>query len=581
VITVATWGLFMDREFGVGDWQILTWQPNKFESFSPGHFLRANVPTFALGLITVLFLTLIVLRRSLAPIRGLTDFAEQLTKGNLRARIDLNTGDEIERLGNSFNQMASQLERHFKALEDTAAIDHAILAAFDGRQIIAQILRHVFDPVQGGAFAVALNVGGEISYGLKTTTVESFELVLDADQFAALCRSAGSSELSRESPWAPAPWQVYRLRGDIFAILCPELPSEEGAAIIRIRVLAEMVQTTLAAPLTVNEASLRLSASLGAALYPRDAADGETLLKHAESAVRQAKTAVINQRFRFYSEDLNTRAAQALVLRNELRKAIEDRAFVLHYQPKIEAKTSRVIGCEALIRWQHPARGLVMPGDFIIEAEQSGLIIEIGQIVLEKACQQLRQWRDCHAIENFKMSVNLAARQFEAPDLDASVANCLRDAGVPAHAIELEITETVACADMARTIEYMERLRAIGLSLALDDFGTGHSSLRYLQRMPIQAIKIDRSFVIEIGQGPKGEAVIESILTLCRCLGMQSVAEGVETAEQYEYLRERACDVIQGYFFSRPLAAEAFEAFLIRDLAQESRDFALPRRAVA
>ncbi|MBI2800095.1 MAG: EAL domain-containing protein [Gammaproteobacteria bacterium] len=715
---VATWRLFMDESFGVGDWQIVTWQTGDYESFSPAYFLRTNAPIFGFSVIIVLLLTLIALRRSLAPIRGLTDFAEEMTKGNLRARIELKTGDEIERLGNSFNQMASQLERHFKALEDSAAIDHAILASFDAHQIVALILRHVFAQALGDAVAVALKSEGEITYGLKSLAVEKFDQALDDSGFDTLCRTSHPLELETAGAWARSlralgaanalviarqvemnygvvlviadvngghltsqnetalndfadrialalsnraiqqkvayqtyhdaltelpnrehllaglkstltlaqdeqasaallvidlddfkafndslgyaagdamlcqiadrlrtlaipPCQAVRLRGDKFAILVPALPPNEGAAVARIRELTDTVHAAVSAPLITNEACLRLSASIGAALYPRDAADGEALLKCAESAVEQAKTAVVNQRFRFYSEELNTRTLRSLALRNALRQAIDERAFVLHYQPKVDAKSSRVVGCEALVRWQHPERGLVMPGEFIVEAEQSGLIVELGQLVLEQACRQLRQWRDRHGLENFKMNVNLAARQFEAPDLVTRVAACLRATAIPAAAIELEITETVACADMSRTIEYMERLRAIGLSLALDDFGTGHSSLKYLQRMPIQVIKIDRSFVIEIGKGSKGEAVIDSILTLCRRLGMHSVAEGVETSEQCDYLRAHDCDLIQGYLFSRPLPAEVFETYLIQDLARRNGDPDLPHlRAV-
>lgn len=703
-LALTTWNLFMDEEFGVGDWRVMTWQNDDFAAYSPAQFVRSRGLVLAAAVGTVLLLTLVALRRTLTPIRRLTEFAEALSHGNLRARLALSTGDEVERVGDAFNRMASRIERHVRLLERYPEIDRAILSGKDPVEVVALIVDHL-EAREDGATAVALKLGGETAVGLRVgaqpprfrTAAEDLEgidavfdlagcaslaahgrwaaplqacgpavvtarrvqatdaiaiiesgpppaagvardtdeigalvdrialtlgnraierklvyqsfhdgltdlpnrdsllagfpallqraaetgsgvalLVIELDDFRTINESlgfqAGDTVLveiaARLRALGDARRQVIHLRPGKFALVVTDAPLEEEQMLATLRTLVDDAQALIVAPLTVEAHLLHLSASFGGAVYPRDAQDGDELLKNADAAVERARQGVIHRRIHFYAEDMNRRASPALLLRGELQQAIENEAFVVHYQPKVDARTERLVGCEALVRWQHPERGLVMPGGFIVEAEQSGLIIEIGQLVLERACRQLHDWRERFGMQGFKVSVNLASRQFEAPDLDTRVQRALRSAGIPADALELEVTETVACADMARTLEYLGRLRALGIGLSLDDFGTGHSSLRYLQRMPISVLKIDRSFVIEIGNGPKGEAVIESVLALCHRLGLVSVAEGVETPAQAGYLREHGCDLIQGYLYGRPVPAEDFEAFIEREYGQ-------------
>ncbi|MGD9603857.1 MAG: putative bifunctional diguanylate cyclase/phosphodiesterase [Gammaproteobacteria bacterium] len=430
------------------------------------------------------------------------------------------------------------------------------------------------------ALPAALMQAAHASQGVALLLVDVDDFRSVNDTFGYEGGDAVLNELAqRLRNLARAGQRVMHVRTDVFALLVADLPLGADEALATLRTLIQAVQLELTRPIERMTDSVRLSMSFGGAMFPRDAATGEELLSRAEQAVERAKQEVIHRRVHFYGEELTKRTARSLSLRNELERAIEDRAFVVHYQPKIAIATGRVVGAEALVRWQHPQQGLVMPGGFIVEAEQSGLILEIGQIVMEQACAQLQDWRMRFDLEDFKLSVNLAARQFEAPDLDARVLRCLSRAQLPAHALELEVTETVACADMRRTIQFLERLRAIGVSLSLDDFGTGHSSLRYLQQMPIDVLKVDRSFVMGIGAGAKAEAVIDAVLALCRRLGLVSVAEGVETQAQADYLREHGCDVIQGYLYGKPCPPSEFERFVRPVSERESTSPVRARRA--
>ena len=304
-----------------------------------------------------------------------------------------------------------------------------------------------------------------------------------------------------------------------------------------------------------------LNCSMGVSAYPDHGADADTLLDRADIALSHAKRQGRNQ-VRFHSADMHAMAAQRLGTESELRLAIERDEFVLHYQPQVDLGSGRIIGMEALIRWQHPQRGLVSPSEFIAIAEETGLIVPIGAWVLRRACQQNRQWqRDGFA--PLRIAVNVSARQFAQIDLAATVAAVLLNAGLAPENLEIELTESLIMSDVGQAIVALRAIRALGVRIAVDDFGTGYSSLAYLKRLPIDVLKIDRAFVADIGAGDGDDAaIVTSIITLAHALKLKVIAEGVETGEQHDFLRRHGCDEMQGYYFSKPVDADAFAALL-------------------
>ena len=341
---------------------------------------------------------------------------------------------------------------------------------------------------------------------------------------------------------------VARLAGDEFTIALAGLRDADEAGRVTRR-----IQETFSKPIDLQGNRLVVSASIGVALYPSDDLSIDGLLKHADAAMYRAKDNGGNN-FQFYSADMETRARERLALELNLRKAIENDELVLHYQPQVDVKTGRIVGVEALVRWQQPGRGLVPPSEFIPIAEESGLIVQIGDWVLRTACRQQCAWRAAgYAV---RMAVNLSARQFERDDLASSIRNLLRETGMEAAALELELTESMLVKNPEKAIATLDDLDRMGISLGIDDFGTGYSSLGYLKRFPLDTLKIDRSFVNDLPHNADDRVIAEAIIGLARSLGMEVVAEGVETSEQLEFLAHHGCNMIQGYLYSRPLPAD-------------------------
>ena len=258
---------------------------------------------------------------------------------------------------------------------------------------------------------------------------------------------------------------------------------------------------------------------------------------------------------------MNLRVQGTLKLEADLRRALERGEFLLHYQPKVDIASGRVIGCEALVRWQHPERGLVSPGSFIPLAEETGLIVPLGAWVLREACAQARKWLE-EGLDIGKIAVNLSARQFAQSDLIDQVQKTLETNGLDPAILDLELTESMIMHDPARAAETMHRLKVIGIGLCLDDFGTGYSSLNYLRRFPVDYLKIDRSFILDVTTDPSGAAVTRSIVAIAHSLGIAAVAEGVDSWEQFDFLVGSQCDALQGFLFSRPLVASEFARLL-------------------
>ncbi|HEY1287861.1 MAG TPA: EAL domain-containing protein [Burkholderiales bacterium] len=347
-----------------------------------------------------------------------------------------------------------------------------------------------------------------------------------------------------------------RFGGDEFSVLLPSVSNVEQAS----RVVESVLQA-LAGPYQVDAKELHLTASAGVALFPADGVAIDEVVRNAEAALRQAKHAGGNG-YRFYSKEFNDKAAARLSIESQLRKAIERGELELFYQPKLRVETRTICGAEALLRWRHPQRGIVPPSEFVSVAEESGLIASLGEWALHAACRQLLEW-DAAGLKRVPISVNLSPRQFQ-PQLPAIVQQAIGVTG-QAEYLRLEVTESSVMADPHKAITLLRELKALGMKLSLDDFGTGYSSLSYLQKLPLDEIKIDRSFLSGISAEGGDAVLVDIIIAMAHGLGLTVVAEGVESETQLEYLRKRGCDECQGFLFSQPLRAAEFAAgFLVR-----------------
>ena len=347
---------------------------------------------------------------------------------------------------------------------------------------------------------------------------------------------------------------VARLGGDEFVILLGSIRDPSDAARV-----AQKVVETIAIPFMLDGNEVNIGTSIGIGIYPENGLDRPTLLKNADAAMYHAKENGRNN-FQFFSSVMNDKAFERLALENDLRRALKGEEFFLHYQPQIDVQTGKIVGAEALIRWQHPERGLVPPFNFISLAEKCGLIIPIGEWVLKTACAQNIAWQK-EGLPPILTAVNISAQQFKQKNFKESIMQILGDTGLAPHLLELEITESAFMENAESMLESLHSLKEIGLHLSIDDFGTGYSSLSYLKHFPIDKLKIDRSFVMDITDDSRNNAIIETIIHLGHNLKLKVIAEGVETAEQLATLRKLQCDEIQGYYFSRPLSHHDFVAF--------------------
>lgn len=349
---------------------------------------------------------------------------------------------------------------------------------------------------------------------------------------------------------------VVRMGGDEFVILLAEVEREDHVGLV-----AEKILEHLAQPFSFAQRMISITGSIGISLFPRDGSDGESLLSKADISMYRAKEDT--NTFHFYHPKMEQKGREMLELMGDLRLAVDRGEFRLHYQPKVDFSTGRIVGAEALLRWQHPQRGLIFPGSFISVAEETGLILPIGEWVLNTACAQLRSWLR-QGLKTVPVSVNISARQFRKSDLTETVRQILTEHEIEPGQIELELTESMIMRDPVAAEETMRQLRTLGVGLALDDFGTGYSSLNYLRRFPVNCLKIDRSFVIDAVRDPSAAVITTSIVAIAHSLGLHSVAEGVETREQFEFLRDCGCQTLQGYFTGKPVPVEEFTELLAK-----------------
>jgi len=342
---------------------------------------------------------------------------------------------------------------------------------------------------------------------------------------------------------------VGRFGGDEFGAIVSDLGQPADASVVADKIIA-----ALARPFDVDGHETFISASVGITLFPLDGDDAGVLIMNADAAMYRAKEQG-RDNFQYFTPEMNERARERVHMEAALRRALERREFLLHYQPKIDARTGAVCGLEALMRWLHPEKGLVSPADFIPVLEDTGLIVPVGEWVMQTVCSQIRDWQ-CAGIACPPVAINLSARQFQQKDLEATVRRILAESGVPAPLLEFELTESMLMKDPEAAERTLRRLKEAGVKVSVDDFGTGYSSLAYLKRFSIDALKIDRAFIRDVTADPDDAAITLAIIGLAHSLKLKVVAEGVETRDQFDFLAARNCDEMQGFLFARPLPVE-------------------------
>ncbi len=521
---------------------------------------QALLALFALGVF--LPLAALLVGRALRPIQTLTEAARHASSKTLDMRIRINTGDELEVLANAFNRMFARLNGNLKRIHRLAYVD--MVTELPNRERFRKETERV-----------ARNaLEEELTGAVLFVDLDRFKRVNDSlgiGEGDRLLEMVGRrlTEVVRGCDLAAGrmddPSMVARLGGDEFTALLPSIDDSADAA----RVANKLVDA-IRLPFEIGGHQVFLGASIGVAVFPQDGADPETLMRHADLAMAHAKRAG-GSAAQFFEPTMNQSAFERLVLENELRDAVQKDELVVFYQPKVLMKDGSIAGAEALVRWQHPTAGLLSPGAFIEAAEECGLIGEIGDWVLRRACNQAASWRAAGL--EIPVAVNVSAMQFERDGFSQSVLEALEDANLPPHLLELELTESVAMENPERVIEQVQPLRDKGVNFAIDDFGTGHSSLAYLTRMPFDVFKIDMSFVRNMTTDPHSRIVVETILAMAKSLKLETVAEGVETAEQMTMLKAQGATLAQGFLFGRPMPYDQFmehaeEAFVPRAVGE-------------
>lgn len=389
-------------------------------------------------------------------------------------------------------------------------------------------------------------------------------LLLNLDRFKTINDSLGytagdrllQSVAQRLSSCVRESDTVARFGGDEFAVLLTQIPRAQDAANV-----ASAIKSALDQAFLFEDQEIFVSSSIGISLYPHDGRDTGGLLKNAGAALDRAKSLGGNV-YQFYTAGGTTRALKQLVLESNLRPGLERAEFVVQYQPQVDIRGFHLVGMEALVRWQHPSLGLLYPKEFVPLAEESGLIIALGEWVMRTACAQNKAWQDA-GLTPLTLSVNFSARQFQQQTFIADVAHILKETNLDPRWLELELTESSIMKDPEAAIEKLHELKLMGIKVAVDDFGTGYSSLNYLKRFPIDTLKIDRTFVSDICKDPHDTAIVRAIINLGHALDLTVIAEGVETKEQLQYLSALECDVVQGFLFSKALPAATFEELLV------------------
>ncbi len=511
-------------------------------------------------LVFAILATLLLTRRLVAPMHRLMRAARSVGSGRLDVYVPASSSDELGLLTHTFNHMTqrlgesqSEVANYQRTLEDKVTqrtkeleiataqayklAQHDILTGLPNRSLLNQRLKQIL--------ALAQRDGTHV--GCLFLDFDHFKRINDTlghDAGDQLLQAIAQRLISavRESD------TVARLGGDEFVVVLPGLDPEHAA--YEVMAVLTRVRESFLAPFRLSDQVPTLTCSIGVAMYPLDAPDGGNLIKQADTAMYAAKEAGRNA-YRFYTSDMNARVQLRLQLETDMRRGLMDDEFFLVYQPQIEMDSGRARGVEALLRWRDPDRGVIAPAEFIPVAEESGMIQALGARVLRDACRQVMQW---HRMDMpLRLSVNLSVQQLQHDSWLSTVEEALSASGLAPQHLDLEITESVIITHPEKAVATLMKLKQMGVSITIDDFGTGYSSLSYLARLPIQAVKIDQRFVHGLERNRNDEAITQAIIALSHSLGLRCIAEGVETAAQFNFLRTHGCDEAQGFLIARPM----------------------------
>ncbi|MFT3807292.1 putative bifunctional diguanylate cyclase/phosphodiesterase [Arenimonas sp.] len=536
------------------------------------------VETFLISLFVLLLVHYMVTRHlvALARIAGTYDVRAPASEFHLRRRGG-HGGDELDQVVAALEGMRRNLERAYRDLsESNAELERDIVARRRAEATAERLATHDALTDLPNRRLLFDRIRHELSVSARTHTHGSL-LYVDLDHFKALNDARGHSlsdallvEVSRRLARNMREVDlVARLGGDEFVVvLCSTSESADQAAAAALSA-AEQIRAQIAAPIEIDGQTHHLTASVGVALFPADGDEIESLLKQADVAMHHAKTGGRNS-VRFFQANLHATLAARHEMELELRAALAEAAFTLEYQPLFDSDAA-LCGAEALIRWKHPTRGMVPPGEFIPICEESGLIVRLGDWVIDRAAAQIRAWTDAGLMRvSHYVSVNISPHQFGRADFVDNILRACRRHGVDPRQLALEITEGVVLGDLEQTIRTMDALRQHGLRVYIDDFGTGYSSMAYLKRLPMDGLKIDQSFIRDLKQEDNSAAIVEAIIAIGRRFGLVVVAEGVETDAQAQFLRGLGCDLFQGYLLGRPVDPESFRHLYLQRTAKGS-----------
>ncbi|MGE5089025.1 MAG: putative bifunctional diguanylate cyclase/phosphodiesterase, partial [Candidatus Levyibacteriota bacterium] len=509
-----------------------------------GNQLQVALAVVGVLLIIAVATTLLLSRRLVAPMRRLIRAARAVGAGRLDVRVPVRSSDELGLLSHAFNHMTkrlahsqSEVANYQRTLEEKVAqrtrelevatahafklAQHDILTGLPNRSLLNQRLTRIIGQAQRDGTQV----------GCLFLDFDHFKRINDTlghdagDQLLkSIAQRLGGA--TRESD------TVARLGGDEFVVVLPGL--DPAHASFEVLAVIQRIRESLLAPFRLADQTPTLTCSIGVAIYPLDAHDGNTLIKQADTAMYAAKDGGRNA-YRFFEAEMNARVAQRLQIETDMRRALMDDEFFLVYQPQIEMRTGRACGVEALLRWRDPERGVISPAEFIPIAEESGMIQALGARVLRDACHQIMKWHRQDLL--LRLSVNLSVQQLQHEDWLATVEEALRASGLPSHSLDLEITESIIITHPERAVATLMKLKQMGVSITIDDFGTGYSSLSYLARLPLHGLKIDQRFVHGLGKNANDEAITQAIIAMAHSLNLRCIAEGVETTAQSEFLR--------------------------------------------
>ncbi len=544
--------------------------------------LYFSIPILLLG---VVFSTLLV-RQITGPLKRLSDSTQSVTAGDLDCDVPIEGPREIKQLGAAFSEMIAKLKHNIEQVYELAYVDKTTQLPnreYFRKELGRAIKRSIRQKSTGALLFVDLDGfkkvndthGHDCGDELLGQFSDRLANVLRAEDLIAFKVANAMSEEENQEQTADGKnrQMLARLGGDEFTVLLSDLREATDAATVSQRIIDAVSQ-----PFVVNGTEVRIGASIGIAIFPRDGSDYQTILKSADMAMYQAKEEGKNT-YRYYSEELNREAYRRMEIDRDLRVALEkDDQLELYYQPKIETRSGNPSSAEALIRWNHPEKGMIQPLEFINVAEDCGLILPLGEWILEEACNQINRFEELGM--DMSIAVNISTAQFSGGDLSRVVRNVIARTGANPNKLELELTESMAMQNPEMALHHIKSLKELGIRFAIDDFGTGYSNLSQLSQLPFDVFKIDRSFVemLTDKNDEHGRVIVRTILAMANSLNYETVAEGVETIGQLEFMAEYGCTFAQGYYFAKPMPEEEFVVWFSEWKAQELHELAAKLR---